>query len=178
MTKNPITKALAAPRQRALAPYCVALGDTQPSMALAVRKEQVPATLNQRRDIRATIQQFEDAIAADPRRAELPRTDHFAPGIYARELFMPKGHIITSLIHNQDSFVFVLYGSAQVVSEQNMGEVITGPCMLRTVEGTKRILRILEDTLWVGVFATDKTDPNELFDELIRDDHLDTLSGD
>jgi len=76
----------------------------------------------------------------------------FAEGLYSRELTMPKDTIWTSRVHKHENFAFVMTGSCTVVSE-NGSELITAPRIIKTVAGTKRILRIHEDSTWITVHA-------------------------
>ncbi len=76
----------------------------------------------------------------------------FAEGLYSRELTMPKDTIWTSRVHKHENFAFVMTGSCTVVSE-NGSELITAPRMIKTMAGTKRILRIHEDSTWITVHA-------------------------
>jgi hypothetical protein len=163
--------------EKALKKYEPARGPTQKSIAL--RPDDLnEVSVDMKRTIRANVKRLEDQIMISPNKIDLPRTDHFAPGLYARELFMPKGSVITSLIHKFDHFTFILYGRALVVSEGQLGQVLEGPCMIKTPAGTKRALYIVEDSLWVAVHSTEKEEIGDLIDELTSQKHLDDLSGD
>lgn len=128
--------------------------------------------------IRSFIRNEEAKMQVSEQRiVELPHVDHFADGLYARELFMPAGIVVTSKIHKTNHFCFVLRGAAEVIDENSGYEVIEAPCMIRTKAGTKRILRILEDSLWITVHATMETDVDEIEKQIIATDYLDLVEG-
>ena len=76
----------------------------------------------------------------------------FAEGLYCRELTMPKDTIWVSRVHKHENFAFILTGSCSVVSESGM-ELITAPRLIKTQAGTKRLLKIHEESTWVTVHA-------------------------
>lgn len=80
---------------------------------------------------------------------ELPVIHRFTPGLYAREIFMPAGTLLTSRIHNTEHPYVVISGVAKVyipgvgVQRLEAGHVgITKP-------GTRRLLLIEEDCRWI-----------------------------
>jgi quercetin dioxygenase-like cupin family protein len=130
--------------------------------------------------IRAKILKFEEALSKHPDaqfgdQERMPLTHSFSEGLYVREIFMPKGMVITSRIHKYRHHYFVLQGRALVVTDEGL-RTVTAPCYGITPAGTKRALVILEDTIWVTVHSnpTEERDINTLvgmltaktFDEL------------
>jgi len=140
----------------------------------ALRDREIETRLSTREKILSV----ETAMLNSPDRVEIPpHVNHFADGMYARELFMPAGMIISSKIHITNHFCFVLKGKAQVVDEHKGGQVIEAPCMIKTLAGTKRVLKILEDSLWITVHATEETDVDEIEKQIIATDFPDLLEG-
>lgn len=84
-----------------------------------------------------------------------PLTHRFVPGMYCREIFMPAGAELTTMVHKYEHFAFILTGKARVVSEQGGDEIIEAPCILITKPGTKRAMQILEDMRWATVHLTE-----------------------
>ena len=82
---------------------------------------------------------------------------------------MPAGFILTSKIHKKDHPYFILKGKVSVLTEE-------GPVLLEapyygiTPAGTKRVCYIHEDVLWVTVHVTEKTDLQEIEEEVIAKD--------
>ena len=104
-------------------------------------------------------------------------THSFATGMYARELFMPAGMTVTSLIHKIDSFCFIMYGKAKVVDEGVGIHYVEGPTMIHTQAGTKRALYIVTDSLWIGVYPNpdEERDIEKIKDRIISPVHIDKL---
>lgn len=130
-------------------------------------KEASPIT-----DFRNKIQEFEEVMGQIPGSHrgdwdECPLTHTFdADDIYVREIFMPKGMLIVSKIHKASHPYFVLKGDLSVLTET--GEVrIKAPFYGITPAGTKRLLFIHEDTVWVTVHATNETDLEKIEDDII-----------
>ena len=110
--------------------------------------------------------------AALPQLAELPQVDcplthRFTPGMYTREIFMPKGTFIVSKIHKTEHPFVVLTGKARVWIEGEGVKVITAPHVGITKPGTRRVLLILEDCRWLTFHRTDKTTVDEVEPEVI-----------
>lgn len=84
---------------------------------------------------------------------------HFAPGIYVREIWMPKGAIILGHRHKTDHLNIIAQGSVLVRMEGRV-EHIVAPYTVRSGAGVRKALYILEDTIWMTVHdnPTDETD--------------------
>ena len=122
---------------------------------------------------RADILNLEDAIKEmegyDPEGKELCRITHyFAPGVYAREMWMPAGCLITGKIHLTEHLNMLSQGR---VSVSNQGESITmiAPYTFVSPVGTKRAIYAHEDSTWTTIHATDLEDPEQIEDEIIAD---------
>lgn len=112
---------------------------------------------------------FEEANAARPQ-IECPVTHRFAPGIYAREMFIPKGTCLTGKIHKFAHFSVVSKGRIAVYAEGQSGPVmIEAPFTFVSQPGDKRIGLALEDTIWTTFHPTDETDP-EAIEKLVTAD--------
>lgn len=98
---------------------------------------------------------------------------HFAPGVYLREFFLPKGMYFTSKIHKTTHFLIVASGKTAIFSEKGR-EVITGPTVLITTPGTKRAVLGIEDTTFFTVHVSEETDIEKLEDKLIAKDFSET----
>ncbi len=93
---------------------------------------------------------------------DCPVTNRFTDGLYVREIFMPAGAFITSKIHKTQHQFFILKGKAQVWID-GVEHVLEAPYIGVTEPGTRRVLYILEDTIW----ATSHPNPdNETLEQL------------
>lgn len=132
----------------------------------------------QGKSIKGKIDEFE-AILSEYPKVDCPVTHTFTPGLYIRKIFMPKGSMITSLIHKTEHPYFVLSGKVEVFTESDGIVMIEAPYSGITKPDTRRVLRIIEDTVWVTVHQTDiSPDSDDAQDiqkavDLIRDDIID-----
>lgn len=101
---------------------------------------------------------------------EIKTTHYFAKGIYAREIFIPKGVLLTGKIHKTEHLNIVSQGKIAVVTEFGQ-KIIEAPCTLVSEPGTKRAGLALEDTVWTTIHGTNETDLEKLELELIADSH-------
>lgn len=98
-------------------------------------------------------------------------TDHqFAPGLYTRTMRAPAGTVAVGAIHKTESLGIILSGRLIVATEYGTREVGPGEHMIGAV-GERRAAYFIEDTVWVGFHATDKTDLTEIRQEFIADSY-------
>lgn len=80
---------------------------------------------------------------------ELPLEHRFTPGLYAREIFMPSGTLLTSKIHRTAHPFVVLSGRVRVwIEGEGIREFTAGHVGI-TQPGTRRLLYIVEDCRWI-----------------------------
>jgi hypothetical protein len=79
-------------------------------------------------------------------------------GMYTREIFMPAGAWVVSHIHRTAHPFVVLSGMALVWTQEKGVETLTGGYLGITTPGTRRILYIVQDTVWATFHATDMQD--------------------
>ena len=89
---------------------------------------------------------------------DFPTKHHFVPGMYCREIFMPKGSIVTSYIHRHEHPYVVSQGDCWVFNDQLAWDRITAPYFGVTKAGTRRLLVMIEDTVWTTFHITNTTD--------------------
>jgi len=97
---------------------------------------------------------------------ELEVRHHFSPGIYARELHIPAGVMLTGKIHRHEVLNIVSQGRLSVYKNGRLEE-IEGPCTFLSSRGTKRAGYVHEYTIWTTVHATNETDLDLLEEEII-----------
>jgi len=103
---------------------------------------------------------------------ELPQIDcplvhRFTPGLYVREIFMPKGALIISKIHKTEHPFTVSKGHAAVWTEESGVVEIKAPFTGITKPGTRRILLIREDCIWTTYHPTQETDLERIEEQII-----------
>lgn len=131
----------------------------------------LPAPIVADEEMRGRISALESAMKKLPQ-ADLEPRHHFANGMYARELFMPAGSVVTSKIHKTEHFALIVSGRVTVVQEDGTRE-IQAPYLTITKPGTKRALYVHEDTVWITFHPTDKTNVDEIEKDIIAEDFND-----
>ena len=125
-------------------------------------------------DVREAVEQIEDAMQGTPP-AFLPIKHYFANGMYAREMTMPAGAIVTGAIHKTTHFCVLSQGRVHVMSDDGIEELVA-PAIIISQPGTKRAIHALEDTVWTNIHATNETDLDKLVEEL-TESTVDQLQG-
>ncbi len=105
---------------------------------------------------REKIMALEGAIRGLPP-VELKTVHHFAPGVYARELHIPAGVVLTGKIHKTEHLNIISAGRLEVYSDGEVKE-ICAPCTFVSKPGTKRAGFAFEDTVWTCIHVTEETD--------------------
>ena len=83
-----------------------------------------------------------------------PLKQNLEGGFYTREVFMPKGSVVVSMIHKQDHPSFVLKGLVSYLDDKGVVRTVKGPHKIFTKIGTQRVIFVHEDTTWCGVYKT------------------------
>lgn len=112
--------------------------------------------------MRAKVEALEAALQGVPQ-IDCPVRHHFAPGIYAREMSIPAGTVVTGAVHAVDSMVVVSQGRIRIVSDEGTRDVVAGD-VLTCRAGTKNAGVALEDSRWTNIFSnpTNETDVDVL----------------
>jgi hypothetical protein len=94
----------------------------------------------------------EQIVLSLPNQLHPEPVHRFADGLYCRELTMLKDTVLVTRVHKKENFAFILTGKCTVVSESG-SVTYTAPCLLKTMAGTKRLIRIYEDSTWITVHS-------------------------
>lgn len=111
-----------------------------------------------------------EAAMLDYPQQECPLIHRFTPGMYIREIFMPKGSIVTSLLHLTTHPFFILKGDVNVWYPGLPVVRYIAPYTGITKAGTRRLLFNNEDTVWTTCHITDLTDPDEIMESITAND--------
>lgn len=121
--------------------------------------------------LRDKIQELENHMLSMPEaHVEMQVRHYFADGMYAREIFIPKGTVLTGKIHRTQHLNVVSQGKIRVWTEGGM-KTIEAPFTMVSQPGTKRVGYALEDTVWTTFHATNETDLVKLEEQLIAPSH-------
>lgn len=132
------------------------------------------------KEVRGKILDFEEQLKDIPGAfigdSDLcPLKHSFADGIYVREIFIPKGVVLTGKIHKHSHPNFLMKGKVEVFTEFGGYEILEGPIAMISLAGTKRVVKSLEDTTWITVHVnqSNTTDLQKLEKFVIADSYED-----
>lgn len=118
-------------------------------------------------ELRSRIDEIESVMMRmEDRKINITPKHYFANGLYAREIFIPKGTTLTGKIHKFEHINIISKGDIEVMTENGI-ERIVAPATIISKPGTKRIGYAHEDTVWTTFHATDETDENKIEDALV-----------
>jgi hypothetical protein len=100
-------------------------------------------------DLEALLKQQPDCLTAEEAEEEFVE-HYFAPHMYARKMFIPKGLCVVGKIHKHAHLNMLVQGRVKVVTEFG-DDFIEAPKMWTSEPGTKRALVALEDLIWVTI---------------------------
>jgi hypothetical protein len=91
---------------------------------------------------------------------------HFAPGLYARELWIPADSFVVGKIHKHEHLAMLVYGTASIADEFDNVKM-SGPCLFKSKAGVKRALYTHEDCLFITFHPTELTDLEAIEEHVI-----------
>ena len=94
--------------------------------------------------------------------------EEYGSGVYARELFIPKGVTVVGKIHRYSHLSFLLKGKIIVISEFTDKITMEAPHTFASPKGSKRAFFALEDSLLTNVHIT-RTPSEEHLPEIERE---------
>jgi len=94
-------------------------------------------------------------------------TDHFADGLYARELFIPAGVCLVGALHKTNHIFTVSQGECYAVTHEGKEHMIA-PYTGQTRPGMKRVIYAVTDTVWTTYHPTDETNPEKIAKQILE----------
>jgi len=126
--------------------------------------------------LRNRIDDLENSMRSLDNQIDITSMDvrhHFTnTGLYAREMVIPKGTLITGRIKKHEHISVLSAGFVTEVTEAGL-QHIRAPYTMVSLPGTKRIVLAHEDTVWVTIHATTKSNLEDIENELIASSHSD-----
>jgi quercetin dioxygenase-like cupin family protein len=74
---------------------------------------------------------------------------YFSPGIYGREIFIPKGTTLTGKIHKTEHLCVLSKGEVSVWTEDGIKR-LTASAVVHSMPGAKRVMHAHEDSVWIN----------------------------
>lgn len=97
-----------------------------------------------------------EATILEGESVDCPISHFFVDGVYCREMFMPKGVMVTSKIHKSMHPFIVSKGRIAVYDNNEEPNIVEAPYFGVTFPGTRRLIYSLEDTVWTTIHRTDR----------------------
>jgi len=117
---------------------------------------------------REMVAAVEDKIRNELQPVTLEVKHGFAPGVYARKLFVPKGTVLTGKVHRFAHWNILLKGHIEVMTEHGVKHVRAGD-MFVSPAGVKRAGFAHEDSVWVTMHPTNETDVAKIEADVVVD---------
>lgn len=128
---------------------------------------------------RNNIDALEQAMMALPDQLDIASMDvrhHITDsGLYAREMIIPAGTVITGKIKKHEHISVISAGFVTEVTDAGL-QRIRAPYTMISKPGTKRVVWAHETTVWTTIHASEETDLDKLEDDLIASSY-DELPG-
>ena len=115
------------------------------------------------------VRGVQDQLLKSPDVIDVPVQHHFAPGVYMRQMDAAAGTLVVSKMHRTEHMNILLKGSLTVATEDGI-QLMTAPCVLKSMPGTKRIGYFHEDSSWITVHPTSDTDLEKIEQQVIVPD--------
>ena len=116
--------------------------------------------------IRQRLYALQEAVGTLPE-VDCPLQHVFAPGAYARTIFIPAGTVIVGKIHKHAHLNILSQGVVLVTTETEGDRQLVGPLTMVSPPGTKRAVHALTDVVWTTIHLTNETDLTKIEDEVI-----------
>lgn len=115
----------------------------------------------------ALLDELEVAMAKLPQ-VDLEVVHRFTPGLYIREIQIPAGTLLTSMVHKTEHPFVLSAGSIMVTSDTEGSVVYEAPYTGITVPNTRRALKALTDVVWTTFHVTDETDVDKIGQQILE----------
>lgn len=114
--------------------------------------------------LRNKIDDLQDFLITMPQ-VDTPVRNTFSGGVYARELFIPKGTMLIGKVHLTEHLNICLQGDLTFLTVDGPKR-IKAPAMFSAPAGTKKLAYANEDSVWVNVHPAITDDPDQIVDAI------------
>ncbi len=117
-------------------------------------------------DLENSMKTLPDYLTAD----QFKTTHHFQPGVYIRELFIPKNMVLTGRIHKTQHLNILSQGKMSVWTEDGI-KTLQSSHVMQSLPGIKRVGYAHEDSVWITIHAnpSDERDLGKVESRLFAD---------
>lgn len=114
--------------------------------------------------VRAKVIALEHECSKQPQ-LEVDTRHYFSRGVYAREMRVQAGAVVTGRIHKHSQINILSQGKVSVVTDNGL-ITVSAPYTLVAEPGAKRAFYVHEDCVWTTICGTQTIDIELLEDEL------------
>lgn len=127
--------------------------------------------------MRQKVERLERSMNSMPR-VDCPVRHYFAPGMYAREITIPKGVTLVGAIHKTENLCILSKGRLQLVTDGGT-VVVEAPATITCKAGAKNAALALEDSVWTNFLANpdNETDTDKLVEVFTHSKASELLGG-
>jgi len=97
---------------------------------------------------------------------DLGTVHHFSDGLYAKQMFIPKGYMAGTHAH-KFSHLSILAKGKVIVKTDDSEAIYDAPACIEIKEGINHAIEALEDSVWFCIHATEETDVSKVDNVLI-----------
>ena len=108
-------------------------------------------------------------------RVEIPITHRFTEGMYIREMRIPAGTMLTSMVHKTEHPFVISEGAIKISSDHEGSVILEAPYTGITKPNTRRAGHALTDVVWTTFHATTETDVEKICEEILEPHSLSHL---
>lgn len=127
--------------------------------------------------MRQKVDRLEKSMYDMPQ-AECPVRHYFAPGLYAREITIPKGVTLVGAIHKSENLAILSKGKLELVTDTGT-VTIEAPWIGTVKPGTKNAAVALEEAVWTNFLPNpdNETDTDRLTEVFTHSKASELLGG-
>lgn len=125
-------------------------------------------------EVRQQVFELENELRKFPP-VDIPTRHYFASGVYAREITIPAGTIVTGKIHKYAQINVLSKGEMTVTTEEGPKRV-RAPFTIVSPPGTKRAAIAHEECVWTTFHSTNETDLAKIEAHFIAQDEQEYLA--
>ncbi len=115
------------------------------------------------------IYEIENEILKLPSQISPPVEHFFGHKVYARQMSVPAGCIMTGRVPMQETIQFLIKGEISVLSPNGCVR-LKAPCTYVGKVGDKKLGYTHSDVIWTTVYGTEETDHEVIFNTLTSND--------
>jgi len=105
---------------------------------------------------------------------DIPIKHYFSQGVYAREMFVPKGTVLTGKIHKYEQLNILSQGDVSVATHEGVKRV-QAPFTMVAPPGSKRAFYAHEDSVWTVIHGTEERDIDKIEAHFIAESEVEYL---